>query len=162
MRVFVFCIERMKTQRRLVKSFICSAGILFAITAVSKFISSFGSAGILQASDPILTISFRIVFRIVGSVELVTALFCFFGKPVILQTGLIALLTTNFVVYHLGVILLGYHKPCPCLGNLTDALHISPHTAGTVMEIILTYLLITSYVMLFWLWRNKSSIFATA
>jgi hypothetical protein len=45
-----------------------------------------------------------------------------------------------------------YHKPCPCLGNLTDALHISPQTDNPLVKIILGYLLIGSYTTLFWLW----------
>jgi hypothetical protein len=45
---------------------------------------------------------------------------------------------------------------CPCLGNLTDALHITPQTADTAMKIILTYLLIGSYASLFWLWRQRN------
>jgi hypothetical protein len=48
----------------------------------------------------------------------------------------------------------GWHKPCSCLGNLTDALHIPPQTADTAMKIILAYLLIGSYGNLFWLWRQ--------
>jgi hypothetical protein len=51
--------------------------------------------------------------------------------------------------------LVGYHKPCSCLGNLTDALHIPPPMADTAMKIILAYLLIGSYATLFWLWRQR-------
>jgi hypothetical protein len=41
------------------------------------------------------------------------------------------------------------------LGNLTDALHISPQTGDIAMKIILAYLLIGSYATLFWLWRQR-------
>ena len=44
---------------------------------------------------------------------------------------------------------------CDVLGNLTDALHISPQTADTAMKIILGYLLVGSYGLLFWLWRQN-------
>jgi hypothetical protein len=50
---------------------------------------------------------------------------------------------------------MGYHKPCNCLGNLTDALHIPLQTADTAMKIVLGYLLIGSYAILFWLWRQR-------
>ena len=145
-------------QRKLIKSFIYLAGLLLTITAIAKFISGVGRSSILQSPDPILAVSFQHIFWIVGTVELAIALFCFFGKPIDMQVGLVAFLATNFVMYRVGLILVGYHKPCPCLGNLTDALHISPQTADTAMKIILAYLLLGSYATLFWLWRQKRKI----
>jgi hypothetical protein len=41
------------------------------------------------------------------------------------------------------------------MGYFTDALHIPPQTADTVMKIILAYLLIGSYATLFWLWQQR-------
>ena len=102
-----------------------------------------------------LCIEFHDLLRVVGGLELVVALVCFFSKRVYLQAGLVAWLTTNFVMYRLGLLWVGYHKPCPCLGNLTDMLHISSQTADTAMKIILAYLLIGSYATLFWLWRRR-------
>ena len=92
---------------------------------------------------------------VLGMAEIAIALLCFFGKSQKLALGLVAWLATNFVVYRLGLMWIGYHKPCSCLGNLTDALHISPNIADTAMKIILGYLLLGSYATLFWLWRQK-------
>jgi len=50
-------------------------------------------------------------------------------------------LATNFVVYRVGLWWIGWHRPCGCLGNLTDLLGISPHTADTIMKLVLAYLL---------------------
>jgi len=125
------------------------------ITGTAKLISVSGNARLLQSPDPILSIPFRHVFLLVGVLELIVAAVCFFGKQVGLQAGLVALLATNFVVYRLGLIWVGYHKPCSCLGNLTDALHITQQTADTVMKIVLGYLLIGSHATLFWLWKEK-------
>ena len=135
--------------------FIYIAGTMLFITAVAKFVSSAGSARILQNPDPILGISFRHVFWIVGAFELFVALVCFFSKQISLGAGLVAWLSTSFLFYRLGLVLIGYHLPCSCLGNLTDALHIPPQAADTAMKIILAYLLIGSYATLFWLWRQK-------
>jgi hypothetical protein len=41
------------------------------------------------------------------------------------------------------------------MGNLTDALHISPQVADTAIKIILVYLLLGSYAALFWLWLQR-------
>jgi hypothetical protein len=137
--------------------FIRSAGALLIITAVAKFISACGSARILENGDPILVVPFRYVFLIVGALELTIAFTCFFSRRVGLSAKLVAWLSTNFAFYHLGLLWVGYQRPCSCLGlgNLTDALHIPPQTADTAMKIILAYLLIGSYTSLFWLWRQR-------
>ena len=126
-------------------------------TATAKLGSASGSASILQTSDPVLFLSFRNVFWIVGIIELVVAHVCFFGKRVWLQVVLVAWLATSFLLYRFGLLWVGYQKPCSCLGkgNLTDALHITPQTVDTVMKIVLGYLLIGSYATLFWLWKEK-------
>lgn len=142
---------------RLAKYFLFFAGVLLVVTAGAKLISSNGSAHILNYADPILGISFRQIFRFVGVLELAIALVCLFGKRLELMAGLVAWLSTAFVAYRFGLWWIGYYhyRPCPCLGNLTDALHISPQTADTAMKIILAYLLIGSYATLFWLWRQR-------
>jgi hypothetical protein len=142
---------------KIIRAFLFSAGALLLITALAKLISASGGVHILKTSDPVLYLSFRHVFRVVGSIELVVALVCFFGKRPGLQTALVAWLATSFLLYRVGLLLVGYHKPCSCagLGNLTDALHISPQTADTAMKTILAYLLIGSYATLFWLWRQR-------
>jgi len=144
--------------QRLIKAFIYSAGILLTITATAKLVSSLGSVRILQYSDPILTVSFKHVFLFVGVIELVIALNCFFSKRIWLPAGLVAWLATSFLAYRIGLVTVGYHRPCSCMGNFMDALHIPPQTADTAMKIILAYLLIGSYATLFWLWRQRKKV----
>lgn len=136
------------------RCFLYSSGTVLIIVAAAKIVSSSGSVRILENLDPVFAIPFRDVFIIVGGLELIVAAVCFFGRRVGLQAGLVALLATNFLIYRFGLVLVGYHKPCSCLGNLTDALHIPPQTADMAMKIILAYLLIGSYATLFWLWRQ--------
>ena len=139
--------------------FIYSAGLLLLITGGAKLYSTAGNAHILQLPDPILIMSFRHIFWIVGILELIVAAICFSNISIGLQGGLVACLATSFLVYRLGLVLIGYHKPsCSCLGNLTDALHISPQTADTTMKIILGYMLVGSYATLCWLWRQKQKV----
>ena len=58
-----------------------------------------------------------------------------------------------------GLWYLGWQRPCSCLGNLTDTLHISPHVADVAMKIVLAYLLVGSYGGLLCLWKlNRKSI----
>jgi len=141
----------MKTARL----FIYSAGAILLLTAAAKFISSFGHGTILQARDPLVGFQFRDLFRIVGGIETAVALVCIFSRRIWFPAGLVAWLATSFVAYRLGLWWVGYHKPCACLGNLTDALHISPQKADTAMKIILVYLLVGSYAILFWCWKQN-------
>lgn len=140
---------------KLVRMFMCSAGVILLSTAIAKFVSSFGHGNILQTPDPLLILSFRKLFLAVSGVEVVVALTCFFNKRQLLPAGLVAWLATSFTLYRFCLWKIGWHKPCHCLGNLTDALHIQPQTADTAMKIILAYLLIGSYATLFWLWRQN-------
>ena len=141
----------MKTARL----FLYSAAVILVFTSVAKFVSSAGSAKILLQRDPITGFQFENLFRIVGGIEVVVALVCIFSKRILLSAGLVAWLATSFLAYRTGLVAVGYHRPCSCLGNLTDALHIPPQTADTAMKIILAYLLIDSYATLFWLWRQR-------
>jgi len=100
-------------------------------------------------------ISFGHLMLAVGGIELVIASICPFDKYETLKLELIAWLGTSFVVYRLGLCWMEWRKPCSCLGNLTDALHIQPQTADTAIKIILVYLLAGSYTCLFWLWRQR-------
>lgn len=135
--------------------FLRFAGMLLILTATAKLISSFGSSGILETSDPVLKIRFRFLLWGVGGLEVVVGLICLLGNKSRLQAGLVAWLSSMFLVYRFGLLWIGYQRPCPCLGNLTDALHLPVQAADTAMKIILAYLLIGSYATLFWLWRQK-------
>jgi hypothetical protein len=62
------------------------------------------------------------------------------------------------VIYRIGLDWVGYHKPCSCLGTLTDSLHIPPQTADGAMKMILGYLIVGSFSTLFWLWRHRGKV----
>ena len=145
-----------------IQLFTYTAGSLLLVAAIAKLISSIGSSHILALPDPIFIISFRLVFFIAGIIELAVGYACLFHRQAFIRVGLVAVLSTNFMLYRLGLILVGWHRPCPCLGNLTDALHIPPQTADTAMKIILAYLLVGSYATLFWLWRQHKKAITSA
>lgn len=140
---------------KLTRIFILTSGVIFGITAISKIISAFGTQELLRQTDPLIGFSFRNLFLLAGWVELGIAASCLLIEKNRLNALLIAWASTFFAVYRVGFWLLKWKRPCHCLGNLTDALHISPQTADTVMKIVLSYLLIGSYATLFWLWRQR-------
>jgi hypothetical protein len=122
---------------------------------MAKVWSGLGNVRLLAEADPVLSLSFRHLMIAAGILELVIAGVCLFGKSKTVATILIAWLGTSLLAYRLGLWWMGWHRPCSCLGNFTDALHISPQSADLAMKIILAYLLIGSYATLFWLWRQR-------
>ncbi len=137
-------------QQKLARCFLASAFVILISTGVAKICSAFGGAAVLQTYDPIFGVSYRSVFWLVGTIEVGVAFACLLGRRVDLQARLVLWLTTGFVIYRLGLLLVGYRKPCSCLGSLTEALHLSPQSADTAMKIILAYLLVGSCAALFW------------
>src|SRR5579885_136466 len=119
--------------------FVVSAGGMLLVTGMAKLLSGFGNAEVLGTTDPVFKIDFRLLFWIVGGVEVVIAVVCAFSKKIKLPAILIAWLATSFIGYRFGTLLLGWRRPCPCLGSFTDALHIPSQTADTAMKIILAY-----------------------
>jgi hypothetical protein len=137
------------------KWFSISVGALLGLTGFAKVSSAFGSAKVLFAIDPITTISFKHLMLAVGTCELLIACTCVFSRAETLSLILTGCFATLCLVYRLGLIWIGYHRTCTCLGNLTDALHISPEVADRTMRIILAYLLIGSYALLFRIWKRN-------
>ncbi len=144
------------------KRFNTSAQIILVLTGLAKLWSAFGHARLLEVTDPIFDIQFRHLMIAVGTAELLIAMACNFNGSSMLAAALVAFLATNLAAYRIGLILIGYRKPCECLGNLADSLHVRPQTADSIMKVILAYLLVGSYAALFWHWRQKRKASGTA
>ncbi len=135
--------------------FLRSAGTALAVTGLAKVFTALGSAHVLDVADPLIRIPFRQLLLLVGLTEFLIAFFCLFTDRQRLSLVAVAWLSTNFLVYRLGLWFIGWHRPCPCLGNLTDMLHISPRSADSIIKALLVYLLVGSYAALIWEWRRK-------
>ena len=135
--------------------FISTAAAILLVAGISKIVSGLGHASILERIDPLFHLQFRFLMLGVGTLELIVVVFCIIGCDQMRKIIVLTWLTTTLLIYRIGLWWVGWHRPCSCLGNLTDALHVRPQTADTVMKIILGYLLIGSYASLFWLWRLK-------
>lgn len=134
--------------------FITTTAVILMIAGGAKLWSAFGNGKLLALDDPIMGIKFVHLMLAAGLAEIAVALFCALTSHKSLGVALVAWMSTNFVVYRLGLWWVGWKKPCSCLGNLTDALHISPQVADNIMKVVLAYLLIGSYWFLFLEWRN--------
>jgi hypothetical protein len=148
--------EATRLLRLLPKWFLSVSGAILALTGIAKIWSGLGNSKFLTVVDPIIGIKFSTLMLAVGVAEIVIGLVCFFSKRQTLALGLVAWMSTNFLVYRLGLWWMDWKKPCSCLGNLTDSLHISPQTADNIMKVLLAYLLIGSFGLLLWQWQRRS------
>lgn len=137
------------------KWFLKLGGSTLALTGLAKVISAIGPTRVLDSVDPLLGIPFRQLLLLVGLVELFIAFLCLFTNRQQLSLVAVAWISSNFLAYRVGLWLIGWHRPCKCMGSLTDMLHISPSIADSVMKAVLGCLLLGSYGMLLWQWRLK-------
>lgn len=130
---------------RLARWFCVSAAAILLLAGLAKVLSALGSSRAFDMVDPVLGLKLRRLFVAVGLLELGTAL-------LVLTTGahlptkllLVAWLSSSFLIYRSGPWLIDWHRPCSCLGTLTDFLHISPTAAGWSVKVALGYLLASS------------------
>jgi hypothetical protein len=130
--------------------FILSAGGVFLVTGFAKIVSASGQARILKTDDPIIGMTFRSLMLLVGNLELIIAVVCLFSKKWKLSLKLVFWMAATFTGYRFGLWWIGWKTPCSCLGNLTDALKVSPQMADLIMKYVLVYLLAGSITLLCW------------
>jgi len=116
------------------------------ITGFAKLFSAFGKAEVLHVVDPVFGIALGHLMLVAGLIEIGAGGICLVVHRTKVSLGLIAWLATNFLLYRVSLWCLNWNRPCSCLGNLTDAIHLSPQRADSIMKIVLAYLLIGSAV----------------
>ena len=133
--------------------FVRMGGGALAATGLAKVFSAIGPARALDTADPLIGVPFRQLLLVVGLGELLIAFFCLFTDKRRSSLLAVAWISTNFLVYRLGLWLIGWHHPCACMGSLAGVLHLSDQAADNIMKGVLAYLLIGSYLLLVLQWR---------
>jgi hypothetical protein len=137
------------------KLFIYSAGGILLAAALVRFIIAVENAQFLSLLEPLLGIPLRIAVLLVGTIELIAALFCLFGRQVNLQLALLMWLATNYVVYWVGRFWVPGQLQGTCLGSLTDPLHLSRGMPGIITGCIPVYLLLGGCMAMLGLWLEE-------
>lgn len=130
-------------------AFITSAAVILAITSGAKIASTFGSARVLAATEPLTGLPYRSFLLTVGALELGIVGVCVSRVSVHIKIGLIAMLATCMVMYRFGLTLNDWHGHCACLGRLTDSLPLDAGTIENLLIGILCYLVLGSYYLLY-------------
>ena len=128
--------------------------MVLGVTGLAKAFSAISPARVLDTPDPLIGIPFRQLLLLVGLAELLVAFLCLFADKRRLSLLAVAWLSSNFLVYRLGLWFIGWHHPCACMGSLAGALHLSDQAADNIMKGVLAYLLVGSYGILLWEWRR--------
>jgi hypothetical protein len=142
--------------RKIQGFFIFSVAVILFVTAAAKIYSATGTADALGDSDPLIPLSNRLVFYLVGGLELLISAFLLVkdGSQT-LKLSLIAWLGTNYLVYRAGLLWMGLPNFCDCLGNLNEKLSISPVILNHVMLSALVWLMAGSYSLLVIDWPGR-------
>ena len=136
--------------------FVVSAAVILSLAGLAKVCSSFGTTRLLTEVDPVFGVKFRQMMMAVGLLEIAIALVCVlavFKKWSSLSLALVAWIATSFLAYRVGLALMDWHRPCNCLGGLTESIGIPPAVADSAMKCVAIYLLAGSYALLFMEWR---------
>jgi hypothetical protein len=147
---------------RIGRWFYISAGVILAMTGVAKLVSTTGDASILRVYDPIFALPFKQLLMPVGMVEIGVAGLCFARLPGHARTAplvaaLLAGLASGFLFYRASIWMIGWKRPCGCLGHITDVLGIPPEAADRIALALLIYLLVGSYGLLLCQLRSRSA-----
>lgn len=93
--------------QRWMQFFPYAAGGVLLADGLIRLLCAASRSEFLTASEPLLGIPLRLAVLLVGSIELGVALLCLFGKRIELRLALVAWMSTNFVVYWIGLLSLG-------------------------------------------------------
>src|SRR5437016_1165685 len=109
---------------------------ILLITAAAKLYSALGSTAILKYPDPLFGFANRYVMLLASAAEIVIALILLrsFVSPRTKYVSVLWLACT-FMIYHVAKSILHVGTPCPCLGTLTQRLHLTPATADTILSL---------------------------
>jgi hypothetical protein len=124
-----------------------STAVLF-FTGAAKIVSAVGNAGILGLDEPVFGLTYRHLFYLSGSIELLIAIGCYLRFKQIAQVITIGWFALCAAIYRLAFHYLGPAHWCPCLGTLTGSLHISPKMTDWLLVGALTYLIAGSMLIL--------------
>jgi hypothetical protein len=134
---------------RIIKWYVRSvAGILF-VTAAAKFFSVYRSGGSVTAVDPVfIFIRTDVLLVLVALLETGCAVLLWLIKKQRTQLLLIMWLSTLFLTYRVGLLLVGYSGPCSCFGKPQSWVDF-PFFASldVIMKWVLAYMLILSCLL---------------
>ena len=130
--------------------FITSVIVILLLSAVAKLVSATGKAKILTRRDPLVGLTYGRVLLFAAALDSITVVALLATRAKSLQLVMIACLSLVFGAYRAGSALTGAPPLCPCLGTVSQALHIPAPIVDRATFVVFLYLLIGSFALLLW------------
>jgi hypothetical protein len=141
---------------RLQSWFVVSCGLVFLLVGLAKIASFVDGADVLKVIDPIFNVQIGSLLLSVGLMECAVASFCLKNRHESGSLGLVAWVALLLFVYRVGVAVVGWERPCSCLGSLTRVLGISEGTGNRIAVGLLGYMLSGSCLFIYAKWYTSS------
>jgi hypothetical protein len=139
----------MKIMTKIEDAYLKSVAILLFLAGAAKLISASQKLAVLTMPDPLIGfLSVRQIDNIVGVLEVVLAGYIFTPRKVLFQLGLVAWLSVLFIIYRIGLTLVGFRGMCPCLGNASSWLKTSDASINNIAKIMLAYFFVGSVCLI--------------
>jgi hypothetical protein len=136
--------------------YIKSVAILLCLTGTIKLISASQKVTVLTMSDPLIGfLTVKQASIIAGILEVAVAIYIFTRQNSNRQLELITWLSFFFIIYHVGLYLIGFHGMCSCLGNANAWLKLSDSSIDIAVKCLLMYFFSGSLLMLGFKWRCR-------
>ena len=145
-------LNKRNMQHKLTSYFINSAAAVLTAVAVALFIGNFATGSLMLPHDPVLMVSMRTVFWIVGIAGVAVSLFCVFTSDAQLKNLLILWLSLDVVIYGLYFQWGGVHGVGGYLIPLAESFELSTSTVSVVLSAVFLYLLAGSSYLLVVSW----------
>jgi len=117
------------------------AAVILWVTALIKLLSVFNTAGVITLRDPVIEfLKVKQLLVITACYELLCS-WCLMSSKLERYHPLILIsVASTFVLYHIGLVVIGYHGVCPCLGTITDWIPISQGWINPILITIIIFL----------------------
>lgn len=123
-----------------------SSSLIFLVTGLAKLASIGSTHSMLEDLDPVFGVSFRTLFLVVGSSELLIGVACHLSICVRLKLGLLCAFSSCILLYRLAVYYGGWNSPCNCMGVF--AANITPAQMSEIMKYVGTFICTGSWLFL--------------
>jgi hypothetical protein len=117
---------------RLAQWYLVLVGLILMLTGLAKVVSAFGSAPMLRTEEPVLGITYRAFFSVVGLFEIVLAVLFIRNRQSTWAVPLSVAFFFTALAYRGSFPIVGFRGPCSCLGNASEWLGISATTASRI------------------------------
>lgn len=136
-----------------VSAFSWGVGVFLGISACLKVAAGWGDSRIWNIPDPLFPVlTTRQMTLLACAVEIVVLTWMFLAKTAIGRLWPIMWVVAVFAIYRLGLVLVGYHGPCSCLGDLPASLAWAEWLAPGFLIVAGPM----SVGLLLWTWRTTT------